>query len=767
MSVQTLRKYTTGSIITAVSTACVLIVLIAVNYFAYEISNRHKNLSDTARSLVSTMRDMQITIDELANHAETTEASDTELYKSLNESWQKFKAGLNVVGFGNAANKVVLPPHVQDFLFNEGTQNMSPYNSFLHVAEDVETILNLQKQKIGTTNIAKKKEINDILHSAHFDINNDIKTMVEPHLEKLFSLVEEERVISKKRWNYLYYGVAGLGFVVLLLQLFFIASPLKRRLETTITNQINEHEELLQTKQALVEADARYELALSGTKFGIWDWDLRTNSLYWSPQLQQMLGLTTGQFKGTLYDFENRVLPDDLEKTMQTARQHIESGTPFNCDFRMRHEDGYTVWISSKGQAIWDASGKPMRMAGSMEDVTEKKETELKSELFIAGLEASPMCICILDMTGNGSKRFTYVSPAFCTMTGYTQLKLLNANLNILIGPDTDMSDLDSIDAAIKNAETLTLEILNYKQDGTAFKNRIQMTPVFDELGKLKAYVMIHHDMTLDIAKERQEINRQRMESLGTLASNVAHEINNLLVPMMMARDIIEPDLKENSDPYTLEHVDQIVAYAEQAREIVKGILTFARKEVETRIVYDFASVMNETIEFVSGLVRNDTKFVFEPKTTEPFEVLINKTEFRQIITNFISNADYALRGVPEAFIKITTQQKALSHRERADLDIATNDCVELTIEDNGNGIPQNVINRIFEPLFTTKPIGEGTGLGLSVVHGIIKSWGGSITVESQENIGTKFTLYIPLYFDSDDIAMYGDLLDELNETTL
>lgn len=581
---------------------------------------------------------------------------------------------------------------------------------------------------------------------------------------KLGDKIRHAQVNDVRGWILLQYGLLAMCLGLLFIQIFIVFRPIGRQLQSTIDTLKGERHALEINRLAMEENETRLDLALSGTSTGIWDWNLKTNEMFWSPQICMALGLGSGEFGGKLHDFETRVVPDDLHETMTLARRHLEQGAPFDCELRMRHADGHLVWVRMRGQAIWDASGKPTRMAGAMEDISEKKRMQMRSDLFIKGMVASNIAVGIIDM-GDAAKRFMYVSPALCALTGYSEDKLLNANMNIFIGPDTMMSDLDAVDGAMAAGEGLTIELLSYRQDGTSYRNKLQLTPVFDDSAVLRAYVNVHYDMTRDIQREKQEVNRQRMESLGTLASNVAHEINNLLVPMMMADDIIGPDIKADADPYTYEHLKQIVSYAEQARSIVQGVLTFARKETETRVLVSVVSVLRDAIDFVSGLMRTDIRLTVDIAPDFDALVLINRTEFRQIFTNFVNNAEYALSDRADPTIHIGVSQKSLSARERQALDINQPEQVEITFQDNGKGIPEDLLPRIFEPLFTTKPIGEGTGLGLSVVHGILRSWGGGIAADSKVGIGTTFRLYIPINMEHDELNLYADLLDELNES--
>lgn len=390
---------------------------------------------------------------------------------------------------------------------------------------------------------------------------------------------------------------------------------------------------------------------------------------------------------------------------------------------------------------------------------------DLQKDIFIQGIEASKIPFALID---SDDKRhcFSYVTPAFCEISGHDAAKLLTCSLNIFTGPETLMGDLDTIDSAIDRGEELVIKILCYKKDGTPFWNKMTLIPIRDKLGNetVVAYGVLFHDLTQDIVREQQEINRQRRESLGELAGSVAHEINNLLMPMTMAKDILEGELKEDCDPFAREQLDMIVKYAYQAKSIVNGILTFSRRQTQDLQCVEITDTLSDAVKFIENLLAVNVNVTLDLKQDDPdlrdIRAMINTVEFNQIVTNLAKNAEHAFNGA-EGKLDISLSRLRPDNARKKELDILAGDLAVITFQDNGCGIPAAIITRIFEPLFTTKGIGQGTGLGLSVVHGIIRSWGGAITVESKIDEGTRFDIYIPVYREEDD---YSDLMDILDD---
>jgi PAS domain S-box-containing protein len=547
------------------------------------------------------------------------------------------------------------------------------------------------------------------------------------------------------------------AFIILLLVWFRIFRPLEAEIQKTI-------EEITQQKEEGIREKNRFDLATRQTSVGIWDWDINDGTFYWSSSLLTILGLETSSEDTYTVEFFQSILHDESrEEFNNLITNHIKKDTVFYFEGKALHPEKDCIWVRIRGQAIRDERGMAYRMVGSIEDITLQKHAEQERNIYLRGVESSNIPLAIMDIS-TGRRNFMYVTKAFCNLTGHSQEKLVHSNLNVFTGPETSMGDIDRIDSAIENNEDLKVKIMSYRVDGSSFWNEITMKPISDDnLGKAQYYAVIFYDMTESMLREEREINRQRNESLGALAASVAHEINNLLMPMTMAKDILEGELKDDCDPFALEQIDTIVDYANQAKEIVTGVLTFSRKETGELETVNVYNLLNSSVTFIGGLLTNKTSIVVEEPLDEnvkEVQAMLNITEFRQIITNLAKNSEHAFNG-KKGLINIACSEKNLTNFERDKLNLRSSHFLVISFTDNGSGIPQKIQNKIFDPLFTTKEVGHGTGLGLSVVHGIIRSWGGAITVESTEGVGTKFDLYIPIKLDMDDFDFLADLIDE------
>ncbi|MFH1983147.1 MAG: cache domain-containing protein [Pseudomonadota bacterium] len=249
-------------------------------------------------------------------------------------------------------------------------------------------------------------------------------------------------------------------------------------------------------------------------------------------------------------------------------------------------------------------------------------------------------------------------------------------------------------------------------------------------------------DMSDKKRLESMLLQAQKMEAIGTLAGGIAHDFNNILSPIMAYSEMGMLDFPPD-DP--IHHSFQHIYHAaERARDLVKQILTFARTKKENRIPLRASLVVNEALKFLRSTIPSTIKIQYDCAADQD-TVLADLTQMNQIVMNLCTNATQAMRDKAGA-LEVTLCNEAVGHGETTPMDgLNPGQYLRLTVRDSGSGIPADIIDKIFDPYFTTKGPGEGTGLGLAVVHGIVKSYGGNITVESTAGEGTTFHILLPV----------------------
>ena len=235
---------------------------------------------------------------------------------------------------------------------------------------------------------------------------------------------------------------------------------------------------------------------------------------------------------------------------------------------------------------------------------------------------------------------------------------------------------------------------------------------------------------------QKQLRHRQRLETVGTLASGIAHEINNVLVPIILFTDTVLKDLTLSGASRA--DLERVLAAARRAKDVVKKILTFSRELDEAELaLIDLRGVVAEGLNLFAALAPSSVEIRTEIDAAIPL-VKADATLALHLVINLCSNAYQAMEGT-EGVLTV-----GLRYQERAGEGAITQPCVEFWVNDTGHGMDPGTVERIFEPFFTTRSVGQGTGLGLSVVHGIVESFGASIAVDTKIGVGTTFRIFFP-----------------------
>ena len=279
-----------------------------------------------------------------------------------------------------------------------------------------------------------------------------------------------------------------------------------------------------------------------------------------------------------------------------------------------------------------------------------------------------------------------------------------------------------------------------YTISDTTFPVLLTLNYIRDPHENVVGISILIKDMTYFRKVQQQLLQAQKLESIGMLASGIAHEFNNILTGIIPNAELIKMTMSPETPNYN--RAGSIQRSAVRASDIVKKLLSFSRDDkINVNEISNFINVANETIDILKKLFQKNIKI----QSTFPgdlFQVKIDSTRLQQIIMNLSINAKDAI--VPDGEIKITAENFEVTDELNSPGDLTEGKYVVLHISDTGHGIPKKNLEKIFDPFFTTKEPGKGTGLGLSIIYGIIKSIKGKIEVQSELNVGTTFTVYFP-----------------------
>jgi PAS domain S-box-containing protein len=258
---------------------------------------------------------------------------------------------------------------------------------------------------------------------------------------------------------------------------------------------------------------------------------------------------------------------------------------------------------------------------------------------------------------------------------------------------------------------------------------------------RLQGVVVVFRDVSEARHLEEQLRQAQKMEALGTLAGGIAHDFNNILTAILGYTELVQSEMLIDSPQWLL--LQRVLTAGLRAKALVQQILTFSHRTPAGRTPVSLAGLLRETLPFLRALLPA-TIALEEHLTPKATLVLADATQMNQIVMNLGANAEYAMRdtgGLLAVHLEAVEVDAALAVTHPA---LRPGPYVRLTVRDSGSGIPPDVVGRMYEPFFTTKEVGQGTGLGLSMVHGIVENHGGTILVESTLGQGSTFTIYLP-----------------------
>ncbi len=676
-------------------------------------------------------------------------------------------------------------------------------------------------------------------------------------------------------------------------------------------------------EEALRESEQRFDLAVRATSDGIWEWDILTDEEYFSPAWCEILGYSHDdpELQHTYDSWASRIHPDDYDHVMNAEKGHLEEGKVYDVDYRHRHQSGEYRWQNSRGQAIFDEYGKPVRMVGCIRDITERKraEEELRKsnanleagqaiahvgsydweiatggvtwsdEMFrIYGLEKRGEAIsfdAVMELThpadvprimervkrmlqgevqppieyravrpdgterilagdgivvfdqsgkpvrmigtvqdvterkraqeelqqnterarllakmldtssqpfamGSADGRLIRVNPAFCELTGYSEEELLKDVTwdETLTPPEWRELEARVLDTLMRSGKPQRFEKEYIRKDGKRRNVELLLHRNLDTQGRFESAFAFVTDVTErkraekslreseealqkahdeleervgartaalasvneQLYREMKERERteealyrsQRLASMGTMAAGIAHEINNPLHGIALASEIA---LQQKDGPQGSQTVDEMLrkiqGEALRCGRITQGVLQFARQETSEKWPGSLADVVRRAKDLTRQPAADKQVGVRLELSDSLPPLTINPTEMEQVFVNLICNAIEA--SEPGDCVTV-----------RADV---VPDAVRVLVEDRGCGMTKEQTDQVFDPFYTTRQEAGGTGLGLSVTHGIIEGHGGTIRAESSPGHGSAFTLVLPLQLPTTKGAENGE----------
>lgn len=518
----------------------------------------------------------------------------------------------------------------------------------------------------------------------------------------------------------------------------YILKPFQEReLHSAIEIALYNHK--LESK--LKSSEERFRAIVETTEAVIWEVDRELRITYCNPYIERATGYLPAELIGKAAPtFMHK---DDRKKFEKLVPEIIsKKGGWKDLMLRWRHKNGTHRWMESNAVSVLNGNGEWLGFRGVDRDITEQKM--MQKELF----QSQQMLQLVFDHIPLGvfwkdrNSNYLGCNRKFAEDAGLNDPSdVIGKNdLGFFRRETANLYRADDKSVTETNTPILNHEELICTPNGTELHMRINKVPLKDEKGKVMGVLGTYEDITSSKKLEERLRLSQKMEAIGVLAGGIAHDFNNILAAILgyadLAMDSVDDAKQAQAD------IKQIMTAGIRAKDLVTQILTFSRQEKSKRTPTQIHLIIKEALKFMRASLPSTIEI--RQNIFNAGMVLADATQIHQVVMNICTNAYYAMRETGGVLEVDLSRVEIDSHTASFHTDLQEGSYLKLTISDTGHGMKKEVLSRIFEPFYTTKKSGEGTGMGLSVVHGIVKSHGGAISIYSEVGKGTTIHIYFP-----------------------
>lgn len=492
-------------------------------------------------------------------------------------------------------------------------------------------------------------------------------------------------------------------------------------------------EELLRSERSLREAQRIAHL-------GNWEYDASKGTIYCSEEVYSLLGYQPDEVIPTFAVYLEKVHPVDKKYVTEAFQNVSKFNNPFEVTHRLCLDKGIVKWVKLFCEIHFDDKERMVRSIGTIQDITKQhttatmlEESESKLRSYV---ENAPNGIFITEATGN----ILEVNGAAIAITGYTPAELQMMCLHEIMQQE-DGNSIEDLFIAAAKAGKVSGEMLYHTKDNSSGTLIVDMVKLEQNL-----FLVFVTNITERKALEVQLRQAQKLEAIGIMAAGIAHDFNNILQSQFLYAGLIEKSLPD--DEKLKANFQQILKSGEQAGNLVQQILTFSQPAGEDFTPIRIQDILFDMLELVQASLPNNIELRQDiDMTAHP--VMGEQTQMQQIILNLCNNARQAIEG-KDGLLLISAKEIPTQEIVELDgLEVGSQRVIELRVGDNGIGMDEATTERIFDPFYTTKDIGQGTGLGLAVVYGIVKKMNGHILISSNIGYGSLFKIWFPVIEDS------------------
>lgn len=495
-------------------------------------------------------------------------------------------------------------------------------------------------------------------------------------------------------------------------------------------------------QERLTESIERFEMVQRATNDAVWDWNLANDTIRWSDNLRTLFGYEPAELATGIETWASRIHPADRARVQASVDELFASGgSDWEAEYRFRRRDGTYANVFDRGYVMHDAGGKPVRVIGAIMDITQRVEAEARFQQLAVNINE------VFWLTDAQKQQMLYVSPAYEPIWGQSADSLTESAQSWMdaVHPD-DRARVARATFEDQARGTYDIEYRIRRPDGTERWIHDRAFPIRDEHGAVYRIAGVAADITArKLAEERarqseeQLRQSQKMEAIGQLSGGVAHDFNNILAVIRGNAWLIS---EETSAEERKEYADEIIQAADRGAALTRQLLMFSRNQVMAPRDIDLSAIADNMTKMLKRTLREDMVLHADYAPHLPL-VHADAGMMEQVLLNLVVNARDAMpRG---GTLTITTRAVMVEEdHARRTPGASPGLRVRLSVRDSGEGIPPEVLPRIFEPFYTTKEQGKGTGLGLAMVYGIVRQHGGWVEVDSSIARGTTVNVLLP-----------------------
>jgi len=514
---------------------------------------------------------------------------------------------------------------------------------------------------------------------------------------------------------------------------------LSNQLEDQVTDLKYEIKRREEAEESLLESEKKYHIWLDNSPVCTNIVDIDFNLQFMSAAGVKQLKIDDiTEYYGKPYPLS--FYPDSFRIPMtKNLKKAKDTGETIIQEASVVDVGGNVLWYHSTIVPIKDDRGLIDYFEVISAEITDRMQAEGSVKKLSQAIEQAGESVIITDSEGT----IEYVNKSFTRMTGYESEEVLGENPRILQSGNQDAAFYENMWSTITNKKVWHSSIIDKRKDGSFYPAMMSIAPILNEVGEITHYVGFQQDMSEYETLKEQFLQAQKMESLGTLVGGIAHDFNNMLAGI--TGNLYLAKKRTSEMPDVMEKLDNIEKVSFRAADMIQQLLSFARKSRVEIKPFPLTPFIKETFKLLrSSIPENIT--IHQNIGIDPLQINGDSTQLHQVLMNLVNNACDALEGADSPCI--TIKLDAFHADEKfieVHPDINVGRYAHLSVEDNGEGIPESKIKHLFEPFFTTKEQGKGTGLGLAMVFGAVQTHEGAIDVESVAGEGTTFHIYIPL----------------------